>query len=48
LSTVREAAQQLVAQVRRVVVGKGEAVEQLFAALLVDGHVLPGRRDARS
>ena len=40
MSTVKEAAQQLVAQVGRVVVGKGEAVEQLFAALLVDGHVL--------
>ena len=40
MSTVREAAQQLVAQVGRVVVGKGEAVEQLFAALLVEGHVL--------
>ena len=40
MRTVREAAQQLVAQVGRVVVGKGEAVEQLFAALLVDGHVL--------
>ncbi|MEP7003476.1 MAG: MoxR family ATPase [Chloroflexota bacterium] len=40
MSTVKEAAEQLVAQVGRVVVGKGEAVEQLFAALLVDGHVL--------
>ncbi len=40
MSTVKEAAQQLVVQVGRVVVGKGEAVEQLFAALLVDGHVL--------
>ena len=40
MSTVKEAAQQLVAQVGRVVVGKSEAVEQLFAALLVDGHVL--------
>ena len=40
MSTVRDAAQQLVAQVGRVVVGKGEAVEQLFAALLVEGHVL--------
>lgn len=37
MSAVREAAQQLVAQVGRVVVGKGEAVEQPFAALLVDG-----------
>ena len=40
MSTVEEAAQQLVSQVGRVVVGKGEAIEQLFAALLVDGHVL--------
>jgi MoxR-like ATPase len=40
VSTVKHAAQQLVAQVGRVVVGKGEPVEQLFAALLVDGHVL--------
>jgi len=40
VTTVREAAQQLVAQVARVVVGKSESVEQLFAALLVDGHVL--------
>jgi MoxR-like ATPase len=40
LTTVKDAAEQLVAQVGRVVVGKGEAVEQLFAALLVDGHVL--------
>jgi len=37
---VKTAAEQLVAQVGRVVVGKDEAVEQLFAALLVDGHVL--------
>jgi MoxR-like ATPase len=40
VTTVQEAAQELVAQVGRVVVGKREAVEQLFAALLVDGHVL--------
>ncbi|HEX6060464.1 MAG TPA: MoxR family ATPase [Candidatus Limnocylindria bacterium] len=37
---VKAAAERLVAQVGRVVVGKGEAVEQLFAALLVEGHVL--------
>src|SRR6266403_1189046 len=37
---VKTAAEQLVAQVGRVVVGKAEAVEQLFAALLVEGHVL--------
>ena len=40
ISEVRDAAAQLVAQVGRVVVGKDEAVEQLFAALLVEGHVL--------
>ncbi len=39
-SEVKDAAAQLVAQVGRVVVGKGESVEQLFAALLVEGHVL--------
>src|SRR5919108_1444934 len=38
--TVRDAANRLVDQVARVVVGKRSAVEQLFAALLVDGHVL--------
>jgi MoxR-like ATPase len=37
---VEHAAERLVAQVGRVVVGKSEAVEQLFAALLVEGHVL--------
>jgi MoxR-like ATPase len=39
-SEVKDAAERLVAQVGRVVVGKDEAVEQLFAALLVEGHVL--------
>ncbi|HTJ60831.1 MAG TPA: MoxR family ATPase [Candidatus Saccharimonadales bacterium] len=37
---VKAAAERLVSQVGRVVVGKDEAVEQLFAALLVEGHVL--------
>ncbi len=37
---VRDAAAQLVAQVSRVMVGKTDAIEQLFGALLVDGHVL--------
>jgi MoxR-like ATPase len=37
---VKQAAERLVAQVARVVIGKDEAVEQLFAALLVEGHVL--------
>ena len=40
MNEVKAAAERLVAQVGRVVVGKSEAVEQLFAALLVEGHVL--------
>jgi MoxR-like ATPase len=40
MPAVRDAAAQLVEQVARVVVGKRAATEQLFAALLVDGHVL--------
>jgi MoxR-like ATPase len=40
VAAVREAAEGLVTQVSRVVVGKTKAVEELFAALLVDGHVL--------
>ncbi len=36
----KDAAGLLVAQVGRVVIGRSEAVEQLFAALLVEGHVL--------
>jgi MoxR-like ATPase len=39
-TTVQKAAANLVEQVARVVVGKKSATEQLFAALLVDGHVL--------
>ncbi|TMC37467.1 MAG: AAA family ATPase, partial [Chloroflexi bacterium] len=38
--SVQDAANNLVDQVARVVVGKRPAVEQLFAALLVEGHVL--------
>ncbi|MGH2499359.1 MAG: AAA family ATPase [Candidatus Limnocylindria bacterium] len=38
--SVRAAAAQLVEQIGRVVVGKAAAIEQLFGALLVDGHVL--------
>ena len=37
---VEAAAERLVAQVGRVMVGSDEAVDQLFAALLVEGHVL--------
>ena len=37
---VRTAAEALVAQVARVVVGKRAVVERLFGALLVEGHVL--------
>ena len=37
---VKDAAERLVAQVGRVMVGTREPVEQLLAALLVEGHVL--------
>ncbi len=40
MPTVHEAAERLVEQVSRVVIGKRTATEQLFAALLVEGHVL--------
>ncbi len=40
MATVRDAAARLVEQVGRVVVGKRAATEQLFSALLVEGHVL--------
>ena len=40
MSSVRDASARLVEQVARVVVGKRSAVEQLFAAVLVEGHVL--------
>ena len=40
MPSVRDAATRLSEQVARVVVGKKSATEQLFAALLVDGHVL--------
>src|SRR3954464_9876082 len=39
-TNVQSAATSLVEQVGRVVVGKKSATEQLFAALLVEGHVL--------
>jgi MoxR-like ATPase len=38
--TVREATGRLAEQVGALVIGKRQATEQLFAALLVDGHVL--------
>ena len=40
MTSVRDAATRLVEEVSRVVVGKRTATEQLFAALLVEGHVL--------
>src|SRR5438067_8475616 len=40
MPSVHDAASRLVEQVARVVVGKQSATEQLFAALLVEGHVL--------
>ena len=39
-TSVRDAAERVVAQVGALVVGKRSATEQLFAALLVEGHVL--------
>ena len=40
MPTVQEATARLADQVARVVVGKRTATEQLFAAILVEGHVL--------
>jgi len=40
MATVRDAASRLVEQVGSIVVAKKTATEQLFAALLVEGHVL--------
>src|SRR5438552_19095446 len=40
MPSVRDATTRLVEEVARVVVGKKSATEQLFAALLVEGHVL--------
>src|SRR5438105_10671538 len=40
MPSVHDAASRLVEQVAHVVVGKKSATEQLFAALLVEGHVL--------
>ena len=40
MPSVHDAAERLVEQVARVVIGKRIATEQLFAALLVEGHVL--------
>jgi MoxR-like ATPase len=40
VALVSDAARRLVEQVGRVVVGKDRAIEQLFGALLVGGHVL--------
>ena len=40
MPSVHDAAERLVEQVSRVVIGKRVATEQLFAALLVEGHVL--------
>ncbi len=40
MPTVRDATARLVEQIARVVVGKRVATEQLFAAILVEGHVL--------
>ena len=40
MPSVHDATERLVEQVARVVIGKRVATEQLFAALLVEGHVL--------
>ena len=40
VSAVREIAQDVLSEVSRVIVGYGEILQQLFIALLVNGHVL--------
>lgn len=40
VSTIREIAQEVLSEVSRVIVGNGEILQQLFVALLVNGHVL--------
>ena len=37
---IREIAQEVLSEVSRVIVGYGEILQQLFIALLVNGHVL--------
>ena len=40
VSPIREIAQEVLSEVSRVIVGNGEVLQQLFIALLVNGHVL--------
>jgi MoxR-like ATPase len=40
VSSIREIAQEVLSEVSRVIVGYGETLQQLFIALLVNGHVL--------
>ncbi|GAG85040.1 unnamed protein product [marine sediment metagenome] len=37
---IREIAQEVLSEVSRVIVGYGDILQQLFIALLVNGHVL--------
>jgi len=40
IKEVRDIAQQVITEIRKVVVGKGEVMQNIFIALLADGHVL--------
>lgn len=40
VAPIREIAQEVLSEVSRVIVGCGEILQQLFIALLVNGHVL--------
>ncbi len=40
ISEVRDIAQQVITEIRKIVVGKGEVMQNIFIALLADGHVL--------
>jgi MoxR-like ATPase len=40
VNEVRDVAQQVLTEIRKVVVGKGEVMQNVFIALLADGHVL--------
>lgn len=40
VNEVRDIAQQVLTELRKVVVGKGEVMQNIFIALLADGHVL--------
>jgi MoxR-like ATPase len=40
VNEVRDIAQQVLTEIRKVVVGKGEVMQNVFIALLADGHVL--------